>query len=113
MGINPNNHRLNQIIPHRRNDQEKQHLSPGIKSSASTTAPSKPLKHNANDEQQLSDAASGLEDETLRRTCDLNLDLTIAFPSPSPSVGEKKQETSTADLNNKSKGVLEGEHQRR
>ncbi|KAA8530640.1 hypothetical protein F0562_005426 [Nyssa sinensis] len=85
MGIDPNNHRLNQITPRPQN----QSISPVLTSSGSMNKDtSKPTK-NFGDNDRISDAASCLEDEK-PGSHDLNLDLTIAIPSPSPLIVEKK-----------------------
>ncbi|XP_059640124.1 MYB-like transcription factor 4 isoform X2 [Cornus florida] len=85
MGIDPNNHRLSHHLPPPPNQYYCAY------SAASKNYTSKPLKTSAADNDQMSDAASYLEDDS---TCshDLNLDLTIAVPSSSTSlVGGKRK----------------------
>lgn len=66
MGIDPNNHRLNQTISHHKNDPGKSdqlQASPIIKSSSTATIVA--LKPNPDhDDEQSSDAATGLDDGT-------------------------------------------------
>lgn len=66
MGIDPNNHRLNQTISHHKNDPGKSdqlQASPIIKSSSTATIVA--LKPNPDhDDEHSSDAATGLDDGT-------------------------------------------------
>ncbi|WCJ25261.1 MYB-like transcription factor 4 [Euphorbia peplus] len=73
-GIDPNNHRLNQILP---SPPPLEHttLCKDI-----NDVNMKPKKFSNDD--RVSDAASCLEDETSSGSFNLNLDLSIAFPSP-------------------------------
>jgi len=83
MGIDPNNHRLNQI-PLR--PPPKSDVSASATSSESTNnecKPSQPLKSSVN---KTTDRVSD--------SLDLNLDLTIAFPSPPANSAEDKRRLS-------------------
>ncbi|KAB2612409.1 transcription repressor MYB6-like [Pyrus ussuriensis x Pyrus communis] len=92
MGIDPNNHRLNQIIP--RPNPQNNCVSPAATSSGSMSninaCTKTPLKSSDDQiDHRASEAASVLEDETSGPSSrDLNLDLTIAFPEPSLHVEE-------------------------
>ncbi|XP_057970672.1 myb-related protein 330-like [Malania oleifera] len=85
MGIDPNNHRLNQTLP-------TPYPNPP---SASMNDASQPLKSCAAvDNDRISDAASCLDDETPAAAPHVDLDLTIAAPSPKPlstTVQQKRQ----------------------
>nr|QCF29939.1 R2R3-MYB transcription factor [Paeonia qiui]QIG55732.1 MYB transcription factor [Paeonia suffruticosa] len=91
MGIDPNNHRLNQTLP----------VSPTHVTMSEQPPPPETLqpprsKSHGNNNDGVSDAASCLEDETSSSSLDLNLDLTIAIStSPSPLLisGEKTKES--------------------
>ncbi|KAB1211278.1 Transcription repressor MYB6 [Morella rubra] len=89
MGIDPKNHRLNQI-PLR--PQPKSVSEAATSSSESMNHESKPLISLGNTDR-VSDAASSLEDE-MCGSLDLNLDLTIAFPSPPVALVEEKRQSS-------------------
>lgn len=86
MGIDPNNHRLNQIppIPF----SQPKCVSPAATSShesMNNNESSKPLIKpfaNTTTADRVSDTTSGVEDE-ISGSLDLNLDLTIAGPSAS------------------------------
>ncbi|KAI9077475.1 hypothetical protein K1719_040546 [Acacia pycnantha] len=98
MGIDPNNHRLTPKFPSLSHHHQNQTTSG---SSASSGLKKKKHKDNLNDNnniepitkkpktttgsagnyEQVSDAASGLEDESSGLLPDLNLDLTINIPS--------------------------------
>ncbi|XAR52495.1 hypothetical protein NMG60_11020612 [Bertholletia excelsa] len=87
MGIDPNNHKLNQSLARPQN--------PGSDSSASKNQVSEePEKMIGNN--QVSDAGSSLEDVEPQSLPDLNLELTITLPSPSITVvdGERRQKDS-------------------
>ena len=78
MGIDPNNHRLNQNLLCSRNPPKPANAtSSGLKVQA-IQPPAKPLV----DSEQTSDAGSRLEDDQCALP-DLNLDLTMSFHSPS------------------------------
>ncbi|KDP22654.1 hypothetical protein JCGZ_02496 [Jatropha curcas] len=84
MGIDPNNHRLNQILPR---PPQPDHLSNSNTPTLDVVHSCKPNKESCNNNVDgvSDDAASSLEeDETTTTTAsfDLNLDLTIAAPSP-------------------------------
>ncbi|KAL5574376.1 hypothetical protein UlMin_023973 [Ulmus minor] len=104
MGIDPNNHKLNSIKLQVTTQTEQ--VSTADKSSGSINtndACKKPLKLlGENNERAASDAASSNLIEDLETSCssDLNLDLTIAFPSPDSLqyVEEKPQEKSYSCL---------------
>ncbi|XP_012072198.1 transcription repressor MYB4 isoform X2 [Jatropha curcas] len=91
MGIDPNNHRLNQNLPRPINHKSNLQDSASATSSGLNKSKTKlPLStsNNNNDNEQASDAASCLED--IGRTSglilpDLNLELTISIPSSSSS----------------------------
>lgn len=91
MGIDPNNHRVNQSFPAPLN----RCASAATMSSGSMTGAcdNKSLKPSA-DNDPLSDSASGLEDE-ISASLDLNLDLTIAIPASSLTdvIDKKRQDT--------------------
>lgn len=104
MGIDPNNHRLNQIQTlyhpdkNENENEEYEQLSPRTRSSgtrniiASSTKPLDEVEPTCND-QQVSDSASSIDHEILCSS-QLNLDLTIGFSSSSTcSVLEAKQQT--------------------
>ncbi|XAR72264.1 hypothetical protein NMG60_11018845 [Bertholletia excelsa] len=76
MGIDPNNHRLNQSLPRSQNPD----ASGSAASSASKLDPASQLVKKRGDDDQTSDGASSLEDAT-RALPDLNLELTITLPS--------------------------------
>lgn len=85
MGIDPNNHRLNQI-PLR--PPPKCGVSASATSSESTNNECKPLKSSGND-----------TDNRVSDSLDLNLDLTIAFPSPpATSLEENKRRISKTQM---------------
>ncbi|XP_042487068.1 transcription repressor MYB4-like [Macadamia integrifolia] len=90
MGIDPNNHRLNQRVPR----PQTQLVSGGSDTSSGSKThifqPCKPVKSQG-DNDQVSDAGSCLEDDTCNLP-DLNLDLTIRIPSPSLAVMEESQQ---------------------
>ncbi|XP_022759929.1 transcription repressor MYB6-like [Durio zibethinus] len=86
MGIDPNNHKLNQypIRPH------PQPVIPPNPTSLNVTCK---LRGSSVDNDRISDAASCLEDEKFG-VSNLDLDLTIAFPSaPIKVIIEEKQQT--------------------
>ncbi|CAK9135977.1 unnamed protein product [Ilex paraguariensis] len=87
VGIDPNNHRMNQSLPRPQN----RCLSSPSTSSESLSAPSKPSK-TVGEDDQLSDAATCVENEALGLH-GLNLDLTMAVPSSSSSIEKKKQQS--------------------
>ncbi|XP_059671107.1 MYB-like transcription factor 4 [Cornus florida] len=91
MGIDPNNHRLNQNLSSPQNQNTSTDLITSSASGSMENNESRPSKTHA-DNDRVSDAASCLEDEALGSQ-NLNLDLSIAVPSPSslsPSLIEKK-----------------------
>ncbi|KAI3410258.1 uncharacterized protein J3R85_018862 [Psidium guajava] len=90
MGIDPNNHRLNQTPPHL---ETSNNVSVSTTSSGLKTHLSLPQKSCRVDKEQVSDAGSCLEDEP-SRLLDLNLDLTISMPSPLPAKIEKERNPS-------------------
>ncbi|KAJ6356775.1 hypothetical protein OIU78_004804 [Salix suchowensis] len=78
MGIDPNNHRLNQNLLRSRNPPKPAIATPsGLKVQA-IQPPAKPLV----DSEQTSDAGSRLDDDQ-GALPDLNLDLTMSIPSSS------------------------------
>ncbi|XP_002534714.2 transcription factor MYB8 [Ricinus communis] len=86
MGIDPKNHRLNQILPrshHHQHNHQTDHVSAPVEVGTCNRPNKSTHGHDNND--RVSDAASCLEDETCSGSSDLNLDLTIAVPSPSPT----------------------------
>ncbi|XP_057471181.1 MYB-like transcription factor 4 [Actinidia eriantha] len=91
MGIDPNNHRLNQSLHRFQNP----HASNSTTSSGSEDLISKPVKTRC-DNDQVSDAGCCLEDAR-RGLPDLNLDLKITNPSSIANVvdEEEKQNEST------------------
>ncbi|XP_021812021.1 myb-related protein 308-like [Prunus avium] len=94
MGIDPNNHRLNQIIP--RPNPQNDCVSAAATSSGSmsniSACTKAPIKSSREIDQRASQATSVLEDETSGSSSrDLNLDLTIAFPNPPLQVEEEMQ----------------------
>ncbi|KAK2986732.1 hypothetical protein RJ640_010957 [Escallonia rubra] len=89
MGIDPNNHRLNQTLPSPRNPCC---FSTVITSSGSSDASKPPKTLFADNDRSESDTASCLEDKTIGSR-ELNLDLTVAVPSLSPSNADNKRHT--------------------
>ncbi|XVE85390.1 hypothetical protein DITRI_Ditri17bG0087200 [Diplodiscus trichospermus] len=90
MGIDPNNHRLNHnVLPHRPENPHNSHASSGSKVPATNNIP--PVK-SRRDNDQVSDAASCLEDEPSGQLPDLNLDLTISISARSAAKLEDDQE---------------------
>lgn len=92
MGIDPNNHRLNQIIP--RPNPQTDCVSAAATSSGSmsniSACTKTPLKSSHKIDHRALEAASCLEDETSGSSSrNLNLDLTIAFPNPPLQVEEE------------------------
>ncbi|BBG99670.1 myb domain protein 4 [Prunus dulcis] len=92
MGIDPNNHRLNQIIP--RPNPQNDCVSAAATSSGSmsniSACTKAPIKSSREIDQRASQATSVLEDETSGSSSrDLNLDLTIAFPNPPLLIASK------------------------
>ncbi|KAL3526980.1 hypothetical protein ACH5RR_011636 [Cinchona calisaya] len=108
MGIDPNNHRLNQVqtpllYNHPHQNEKHNQLSPRIKTSSGTRSKMIEEPNVCDDHQQeVSDAASSSineDDETLLcSSSEPNLDLTIGF-SPSSSILEAKQQTKPPELN--------------
>uniref|UniRef100_A0A2P2JCV4 Transcription repressor MYB6-like n=1 Tax=Rhizophora mucronata TaxID=61149 RepID=A0A2P2JCV4_RHIMU len=95
MGIDPNNHRLNQILPRPQPD----HASGTVATAASLVSPKKTcekLKKPKHDNDRVSDSASCLEDET-SASSKVNLDLTIAVPPPPPLVGSPEKGTQNSE----------------
>ncbi|EOY04004.1 hypothetical protein QUC31_017468 [Theobroma cacao] len=90
LGIDPNNHKLNQY-PLR---PQPQHVSPS--SPASLNVARKPRRSSAA-KDRVSDAASCLEDERSGRVSKLDLDLTIAFP-PTPTNHHEEKQQNTASI---------------
>ncbi|XP_057467758.1 myb-related protein 330-like [Actinidia eriantha] len=88
LGIDPNNHRLNQIPPRPQN--------PCL--SGSTNGPSMPSKMYLANNDLLSDAASCLEDDTSASDRDLNLNLSIDVPPNLPFFGETKPQDHIKEL---------------
>lgn len=91
MGIDPNNHRLNQTPPRL---ESSNNISVSATSSGLKTHLSPQKKSCGGDKDQVSDAGSCLEDEPSRLP-DLNLDLTISIPSPLPAKIEKVRNPSS------------------
>ncbi|KAI4299573.1 hypothetical protein L6164_033017 [Bauhinia variegata] len=88
VGIDPNNHKIHQSFP------RLHHVSPGASSSASMkNKEHKPLKY-AKDRISADTDQSGLEEDTMNSS-QLNLDLTIAFPSPVVEEKSKSNSEST------------------
>ncbi|KAF2323991.1 hypothetical protein GH714_005887 [Hevea brasiliensis] len=97
MGIDPNNHRLNQNLPRLQNPQDSSSAtSSGMKSD--TTKPHNDNNNN-NSNEQASDAASCLEDGPSALP-DLNLDLTMSIPSSTSAniSPEEKQKITESNL---------------
>uniref|UniRef100_A0A2N9J0H5 Uncharacterized protein n=1 Tax=Fagus sylvatica TaxID=28930 RepID=A0A2N9J0H5_FAGSY len=107
MGIDPNNHKLNQIPP----PPPLQMLQPNanIVSPAPTSShesmnndsSSKPLKvivpfANTTTDRVSADTTSGVEDEISASCLDLNLDLTIAVPSTTSLIIQEELQNSKA-----------------
>ena len=87
MGIDPNNHRLSHSIrPLQNSPTPDNSASSGSKENAKNEA-KRPLGDNYD---QVSDAGSGLEDESCGLP-DLNLDLTMNIPSASPIIPQDTQ----------------------
>lgn len=93
MGIDPNNHKLNQILIRPPQDQCVSNL----------VTPKKTKTCPEND--RVSDSASCLEDDNTSGGSDdqLNLDLTIAVPGPLMPMLEEKEGRDCKEL----KGILE------
>ncbi|KAK6913566.1 SANT/Myb domain [Dillenia turbinata] len=106
MGIDPNNHKLNQTLARQ---PQNQHTSSTVSTSSSesknnneTTSQQQPIagaKSNV-DDRANSDAASCLEDEGSGSGCalNLNLDLTLGAPSELPSSFSLIQDTKIQDV---------------
>ncbi|KAF7133537.1 hypothetical protein RHSIM_Rhsim09G0098900 [Rhododendron simsii] len=96
MGIDPKNHRLNQNLPR---SQNRCASGCATTSSASKEIVSHPLKTRLGENDQLSEAASCLEDST-RCLPDLNLDLkiTIDHSSSISIVEEEKKQIDESTL---------------
>lgn len=87
MGIDPNNHRLNHSLPRPAHPILTSIETIQIKNDMNNT--------QRYDNDQVSDARSCLDDETPRGSLtlpDLNLDLSMSFPSPSSSLGINRDE---------------------
>ena len=94
MGIDPNNHKLNQY-PVR--PQPQHVIIPPNPTSLNVT--NKPTGSSAdNNDDRVSDAASYLEDERSAGVSNLDLDLKIAFPSSSAKVIEEKQQNNAVSI---------------
>ncbi|XVF20653.1 hypothetical protein REPUB_Repub12eG0020000 [Reevesia pubescens] len=91
LGIDPNNHRLNQypIRP------QPQHVVPPSPTSLNVAC--KPPRGSSVDNDRVSDAASCLEDEK-SGVSNLDLDLTIAFPSTEPIKSDEEKQQNTASI---------------
>ncbi|GAV75832.1 Myb_DNA-binding domain-containing protein [Cephalotus follicularis] len=83
MGIDPNNHKLNQIPP------RPQPQCDSVVPSGSTDA----CKPKSDNSDRVSDSTSCLDDETTTGSSNVNLDLTMAFPSPSPTLVEENPQS--------------------
>ncbi|KAI4313806.1 hypothetical protein L6164_026756 [Bauhinia variegata] len=92
MGIDPNNHRISCKNPPLQNAANTLHssASSGSKENAKKNEPTKPNHDGEKSCDLVSDAASGLEDES-HSLPDLNLDLNISMPSPFPCVPKDNQ----------------------
>ncbi|GMI77073.1 myb domain protein 6 [Hibiscus trionum] len=81
MGIDPNNHKLNQYpVPPQPHHAATTSMNVACK-----------LRVSSTDNDGVSDAASYLEDETHAAVSNLDLDLTIAFPSSPIKINEENQ----------------------
>ncbi|KAJ8641875.1 hypothetical protein MRB53_018569 [Persea americana] len=88
MGVDPNNHRMSRtLLSHQHNHGITSATSSGSKSQESQ--PSQIAK-SLGENDQLSDAASCLDDDTCALP-DLNLDLTMTVPSSPNSASEKQR----------------------
>ncbi|KAI4357679.1 hypothetical protein L6164_001613 [Bauhinia variegata] len=84
MGIDPNNHRIGcKISPLQNSATLDSSASSGSKENGKNTEPTKPHDGCGTNCDLVSDAASGLEDESYSLP-DLNLDLNMSMVSPSP-----------------------------
>uniref|UniRef100_A0A5B7A2R3 Uncharacterized protein n=1 Tax=Davidia involucrata TaxID=16924 RepID=A0A5B7A2R3_DAVIN len=95
MGVDPNNHRLSHNFPRPQNPHASAGTSTATMSSASKShACHEPvIKTRGDNDQQVSDAGSCLEeDEPCSGLPDLNLDLTITIPSSSSTATADQEE---------------------
>jgi myb proto-oncogene protein len=90
MGIDPNNHRLNQILPRPQTEPAPVLATSTTTGSKNTITTSKPEKSSNDDSDRVSDTASCLEDDykslvkqqvATSGSSNINLDLTIAAPA--------------------------------
>ncbi|KAF8399020.1 hypothetical protein HHK36_014886 [Tetracentron sinense] len=81
MGIDPNNHRLNRDLPRPKNQLVSGSSTSSLSKEQACQPCRRPVKSHG-DNDQVSDGASSLEDDTCGLP-DLNLDLTISLPSSS------------------------------
>ncbi|XVF85335.1 hypothetical protein PTKIN_Ptkin17bG0109500 [Pterospermum kingtungense] len=89
MGIDPNNHKLmtRTVLPHRPQNSQNSKTSSASKLVPAATKDNNnipPVKPPRCDNDQVSDAASCLEDDQCTQLPDLNLDLTISISSARP-----------------------------
>nr|AKR80571.1 R2R3 MYB transcription factor [Vaccinium uliginosum] len=104
MGIDPNNHRLNQNLPPR--SQNPRPSPTATASSASKHDVSQPLKTKLAENDQVSDAASCLDDDSTPCLPDLNLDLKITLNySSSISINFVEEEKKEIDQSTLSRDV--------
>ncbi|KAK8588624.1 hypothetical protein V6N13_087530 [Hibiscus sabdariffa] len=96
MGIDPDNHKLNQypIRPQPQHD-----VPPNPADTTSMNVACK-LRVSSTDNDGVSDAASYLEDETPAAVSNLDLDLTIAFPSSPIKIIEENQKKTASIVRN-------------
>ncbi|KAL4355482.1 hypothetical protein GQ457_06G026740 [Hibiscus cannabinus] len=96
MGIDPDNHKLNQypIRPQPQHD-----VPPNPTDTTSMNVACK-LRVSSTDNDGVSDAASYLEDETPAAVSNLDLDLTIAFPSSPINIIEENQKKTASIVRN-------------
>ncbi|KAL6960908.1 hypothetical protein U1Q18_038674 [Sarracenia purpurea var. burkii] len=100
MGINPNNHRLNQTLPRQQNGHRRPTVVTSSSSGSTTAEPPKTCADNDPVVLLSSDAAAScLEDDASGPgSHGLSLDLTIALPSPPPAIGEKGRQDNEPEL---------------
>ncbi|EEF36345.1 r2r3-myb transcription factor, putative [Ricinus communis] len=99
MGIDPNNHRLNQNLPRTQKTQDSASAtSSGTKSESTKQELAAEPGRNNNNNEQASDEGSILEDDPNGLLPDLNLDLTINIPSSSAVNFKEKQKSNQSNL---------------
>ncbi|XP_068637780.1 transcription repressor MYB4-like [Aristolochia californica] len=97
MGIDPNNHQVSRNLPPCQHQQASSDRETISDSKSRVYEPCDEAKAPPHNSRQLSDAASSFNDEE-HDIPDLNLDLSVSFPSPSLSLSPERdmQENTTS-----------------